>query len=222
MGGNPFLVVFLASIIGNIIPFFPVPYLLIVITVSASFPGLGIVQIAAVSALGAAIGKFVSYALGYGARKALSRSQARFDSFRKLMGGSAFLVALFFAASPLPDDIIFVPLGIIRYSPVKTFIALYSGKFVLTAFVAFVAKSSQGTLEELLGGGVEVTVISAVVVILVAFLLMRVDWERVLAEGRRGALRRMVKSMLRRPEKPSKNAREESGRPAEPGPEEES
>ena len=157
------------------------------------------VQIAAISALGAAIGKFVSYALGYGAREALSGSQSRFDAFRKLMGGSAFLVAFLFAASPFPDDIIFIPLGIIRYSPIKTFIALYSGKFVLTAFLVFVAKRSQGTLEDLLGGGVVVSVISATVVILVALLLMRVDWEKVMAEGRKGTIRRLLRSMLRRP-----------------------
>ncbi len=184
------------------------PYLLFVVTVSAlpGFQGVGIIQIAAVSAFGAAIGKFVSYGLGYGARQTLSGNQARFDSFRKLMGGSAFLVAFFFAASPLPDDIIFIPLGIVRYSPPKTFVALYSGKFVLTAFVAYVARRSQGTLEEVLGGGIYLSILSAVVVILVALLLMRVDWESILVEGRKGALRRLVKNILKRPGRPSKES----------------
>src|SRR2546428_1139199 len=151
VGGNPILVVFLVSIIGNMIPFFPVPYLLFVITIASGFPGLGLFQIAAVSALGASIGKFVSYGLGYGARRALSGSRARFDSFRKLVGGSSFLLALVFAALPLPDDIIFVPLGIIRYSPVKAFIALYSGKFFLTAAITYAARRSHGVVEGLLG-----------------------------------------------------------------------
>src|SRR5438132_11582348 len=85
VGGNPLLVVFLVSIIGNMIPFFPVPYLLFVITIASSFPGLGVFQIAAVSALGASKGKFVSYAVGYWDRRALSGRAARFDSFRKLV-----------------------------------------------------------------------------------------------------------------------------------------
>ena len=192
VGGNPILVVFLVSIIGNMIPFFPVPYLLFVITIATGFPGLGLFQIAAVSALGASIGKFVSYGLGYGARRALSGSRARFDSFRKLLGGSSFLLALVFAALPLPDDIVFVPLGIIRYSPVRTFIALYSGKFFLTILITYVARSSQGSLEGLLGGGVYVSILSAVIVILVAIFLMRVDWEAILVEGRRGMIRRLL------------------------------
>ena len=198
VGGNPILVVFLVSIIGNMIPFFPVPYLLFVITIASGFPGLGLFQIAAVSALGASIGKFVSYGLGYGARRALSGSRARFDSFRKLVGGSSFLLALVFAALPLPDDIVFVPLGIIRYSPVKTFIALYSGKFFLTILITYVARSSQGSLEGLLGGGVYVSILSAVIVILVAVFLMRVDWEAVLVEGRRGMIRRLLKGIFGR------------------------
>ena len=200
VGGNPILVVFLVSILGNMIPFFPVPYLLFVITIATSFPGLGLFQIAAVSALGASIGKFVSYGLGYGARRALSGSRARFDSFRKLLGGSSFLLALVFAALPLPDDIVFVPLGIIRYSPVKTFIALYFGKFFLTILITYVARSSQGSLEGLLGGGVYVSILSAVIVILVAILLMRVNWEEVLVEGRRGMIRRLFKGIFRRSE----------------------
>jgi membrane protein YqaA with SNARE-associated domain len=198
VGGNPILVVFLVSIIGNMIPFSPVPYLLFVITIASGFPGLGLFQIAAVSALGASIGKFVSYGLGYGARRALSGSRARFDSFRKLVGGSSFLLALVFAALPLPDDIVFVPLGIIRYSPVKTFIALYSGKFFLTILITYVARSSQGSLEGLLGGGVYVSILSAVIVILVAIFLMRVDWEAVLVEGRRGMIRRLLKGIFGR------------------------
>jgi len=198
VGGNPILVVFLVSIIGNMIPFFPVPYLLFVITIASGFPG--------VSALGASIGKFVSYGLGYGARRALGGSRARFDSFRKLVGGSSFLLALVFAALPLPDDIVFVPLGIIRYSPVKAFIALYSGKFFLTAAITYAARSSQGGLEDLLGGGLYVSILSAVIVILVAILLMRVDWEEVLVEGRRGMIRRLLKGIFRRNDRSKKKS----------------
>ena len=206
VGGNPILVVFLVSIIGNMIPFFPVPYLLFVITIASGFPGLGLFQIAAVSALGASMGKFVSYGVGYGARRALSGRAARFDSFRKLVGGSSFLLALVFAALPLPDDIVFVPLGIIKYSPVKTFVALYSGKFVLTILITYAARSSQGGLEDLLGGGLYVSILSAVIVVLVAILLMRVDWEEVLVEGRRGMIRRLLKGILRRNDRSKKQS----------------
>src|SRR6266536_3270455 len=145
VGVNPIIVVFLVSIIGNMIPFFPVPYLLFVITIASGYPGLGLFQIAAVSALGASMGKFVSYGVGYGARRALSGRAARFDSFRKLVGGSLY-----------------------------------------------------------------VSILSAVIVILVAILLMRVDWEEVLVEGRRGMIRRLLKGIFRRNDR-SKKLSDRSG-----------
>src|SRR5437899_11761055 len=86
VGGNPILVVFLVSIIGNMIPFFPVPYLLFVITIASGFPGLGLFQIAAVSALRASLGKFVSYGVGYCARRAMSGRAARIEAFRQIVG----------------------------------------------------------------------------------------------------------------------------------------
>ncbi len=115
-----FLFVLVISMAGNIIPFFPTPYLLLIVGIALDplYQGIGIIQIAAVAALGASSGKLVSYALGYGARRAI-RKQERFDSLRKLLGGSTFLAGVLFAASPLVDAA-FIPMGIIRYSPPKT------------------------------------------------------------------------------------------------------
>jgi len=107
---------------------------------------------------------------------------------------------------PLPDDIVFVPLGIIKYSPVKTFIALYSGKFVPTILITYAARSSQGGLGDLLGGGLYVSILSAIIVVLVAILLMRVDWEDVLVEGRRGMIRRLLKGIFRRNDRSKKQS----------------
>ena len=76
-GTNQLLFVFLVSLFGNIIPIIPIPYLIIVITIVTTFPQVGIVQVAAVSALGAASGKFVSYGLGYGVHEAMAGSRAR-------------------------------------------------------------------------------------------------------------------------------------------------
>src|SRR5213080_4413873 len=141
---NPLLGIFVTSIIGNVIPFFPVPYLLFVVFVASTDTGLSLIPVATIAALGASIGKFTSYTLGYGAGRAFSGSKTRFDSLRKLLGGSAFLAAFIFAASPLPDDVIFIPLGVLRYSPVKTFISLLTGKFVLALAVAYTFRNASG------------------------------------------------------------------------------
>jgi membrane protein DedA with SNARE-associated domain len=81
--GDPLLGVFLASLAGNMIPFFPVPYLFVVVFVATTSGGLSLIQVATIGALGAAIGKFVIYSVSYGAGTALPGSPARFDVFRE-------------------------------------------------------------------------------------------------------------------------------------------
>ncbi len=196
VGESPLLGVFLASVIGNVIPFFPVPYLLVVVFVASTNTGLGLIPVATIAAFGAAIGKFTSYTIGYGAGQAFHGSRARFDSFRKLLGGSMFLAAFLFAASPFPDDIIFIPMGVMRYSPVKTFVSLFTGKFVLTLLVAYTARTSSGFLALVSGGSVIASIVSIIIVIVIAILMTRIDWEAVLMQGRRGFLRRLLKGIL--------------------------
>src|SRR6266446_6667079 len=189
------LFVLVVSIAGNVIPFFPTPYLLLVVTIAIgdAYQGIGIIQLAAVAALGAASGKLVSYGLGYGARRAI-RKQERFDSLRKLLGGSTFLVGVLFAASPLVDAA-FIPMGIIRYSPLKSYVALYTGKFVWILSVLYVARQLT-IVDQFLGENVYASIVSAALVLSTAYLIIRVDWEKRLL-GHKDSLRSRLLSRIR-------------------------
>ncbi len=190
------LFVLVVSIAGNVIPFFPTPYLLVVVTIAIgdAYQGIGIIQIAAVAALGAASGKLVSYGLGYGARRAI-RKQERFDSLRKLLGGSTFLVGVLFAASPLVDAA-FIPMGIIRYSPLKTYLALYTGKFAWILGVLYLARQSSQFVDQFLGENVYASILSASLVLSTAYLIISVDWEKRLL-GHKDSLRSRLLNRLR-------------------------
>lgn len=203
-GTNPLLGVFLASIIGNVVPFFPVPYLFIVGLVASRNPGIGLIPIAIIAASGAAIGKFAIYAAGYGAGGVLSGKRARFDSLRKLLGGSAFLAAFIFAASPLPDDVVFIPLGVLRYSPVKTFISLLTGKFVLALAVAYTFRRASGLVDLFLGGSLVAVLGSIVAFLFISVLIVRIDWERVLDERKEKGLLRGLMGAAKDAIKPKK------------------
>ncbi len=201
--GNPLLLVFFVSIGGNIVPFLPTPAMLVIVALitapDSPFTGIGLVQIAAIAALGSAIGKFVSYGLGYGARQAIGRPQ-RFDSLKRLLGGSTFLVGLVFAASPLVDAA-FIPLGIIRYSAWKSFLALYTGKFLWIFSLLFVARTSGRLIFNVVGADVYASIFSVALVISIAYFMARVEWEKRLAgprEGVFGRLLRRVRSYLSR------------------------
>ncbi len=207
--GNPLLLVFFVGIGGNVVPFLPTPAMLVIVALitapDSPFTGVGLIQIAAIAALGSAIGKFASYGLGYGARKAIGRPQ-RFDSLKRLLGGSTFLVGLVFAASPLVDAA-FIPLGIIRYSAWKSFLALYTGKFLWILSVLFVARASGRLIVNVVGADVYASIFSVALVISIAYFMARVDWEKRLSrpgEGMVGRLLRRIRRHLSR-EQPRDN-----------------
>ncbi len=195
---NPLLLVFFVSIAGNVIPFFPTPSLLFIIVIVTSpgsnFQGIGVIEIASIAALGATLGKLVSYALGYGARRAIGKPE-RFDSLRRFLGGSTFLVGLLFAASPLVDTA-FIPLGMIRYSLPKTLLSLYVGKFVWILSVLYVARQSGQLITQSLGTNVYTSILSVALLIPLAYFLIRVDWENRLL-GRKNTLRDRIITKIR-------------------------
>jgi len=196
--GNPLLLVFFLGIIGNVIPFVPTPSLLFIVllvaTPGSAFQGVGIIEIASIAALGACIGKLASYALGYGARRAI-RKPERFDSLRKYLGGSTFLVGVVFAASPLVDTA-FIPLGMIRYSLPKTLLSLYTGKFIWILTVLYVARQSSQLIPQTFGGDLYTTILSIALLIPTAYFLIMVDWENRLL-GRKNTLRNRIIARIR-------------------------
>ncbi len=196
--GNPLLLVFILGLVGNILPFVPTPSLLIIVGLVASpgssFQGLGIVEIASITALGACIGKLASYALGYGSRRAIGKTE-RFDSLRKFLGGSTFLVGLVFAASPLVDTA-FIPLGMIRYSLPKTLLSLYTGKFIWILTVLYFARQLGESIVQSFGAGTYTSILSVALLIPIAYFLVGIDWENRLL-GRKDTLRNRIITRLR-------------------------
>jgi membrane protein DedA with SNARE-associated domain len=89
--------------------------------------------------VGAAIGEFTGYALGWGGRKIISdRWKKQMRQTEKLFqryGG--FFVIMLFAMTPLPDDIAGIVAGVFRYPVKKYFIAVLIGKLILNITIAY-------------------------------------------------------------------------------------
>ena len=196
--GDPFLLVFVLGLVGNILPFVPTPSLVfivaLVISPGSSFQGVGLIEIASVTALGACIGKLASYALGYGARRAIGKTE-RFDSLRKYLGGSTFLVGLVFAATPLVDTA-YIPLGMMRYSLPKTVVSLYTGKFIWILSVLYFSRQLGASITQSFGEGTYASLLSVALLVPIAYLLIRVDWEHRIT-GRTDTLRSKIITRIR-------------------------
>lgn len=167
--------VFIVSFIGNFIPFLTVPYLVFVLSLSNV---LDPTILSLISGLGATLGKLNSYFIGRGAGKYIEKSRYRrkFEVLKKLLRGYTFIAILVAAASPLPDDYVFIPVGLMKYSFWKTFLATLIGKIFLTLSVAWGGKATLHFLglEE---SSMILSIILAVIFIVIMFIYMKFNVE---------------------------------------------
>ncbi len=173
---------FIISIFGNLTIIFPVPYSLAIFLLGASRQVDPLV-LGLVSGLGAQIGEISAYLLGRGISKIeLEKKYGdRFKKINQMIEDYGFWAIVLFAATPLPDDLVLVPAGIIGYDLKKTMIAGLIGKIILTTFLAYAGFYSMEIVERYLGeGGPTGMFISLVGIILVSYLVIRIDWVSVM------------------------------------------
>jgi len=115
---------------------FPIPSAIFVFSAGAILNPLSIGLFAG---LGAAIGEFVGYGLGAGSRRIIKRKwKNQIDNVEKLFAKyGGFFVIFIFAATPLPDDIVGIVSGILKYPVKKYFLAVLLGKIVLNVVLAY-------------------------------------------------------------------------------------
>lgn len=174
--------IFLASLLGNAIPYATVPYLILIVQYFATikYTLLDIIFIAVIGGLGAALGKIIVYSIGRAARYALSEeTKENLRLFTKLMSKSVFIAVFLFAALPLPDDILYLPLGVSGYSIVKFFMACFLGKIVITLLAALFG-AAWAQVAEMSKIPVWVSAPSMLIVsLIVAYVITTIDWVRV-------------------------------------------
>ncbi|RLI66777.1 MAG: hypothetical protein DRO88_00910 [Promethearchaeia archaeon] len=140
---NYLLISFLISIIGNSSVMIIIPYVLVIYTLTIENPHAWI-WIGLLSGLGAALGEFISYYIGrlIGSVKSVKESEVgeKFHRMKEQFERNPRVVPLIvfvFAASPLPDDMILVPMGLMKYPYYKTFLPCVIGKTILTGITCF-------------------------------------------------------------------------------------
>ncbi|MGD8544893.1 MAG: VTT domain-containing protein [Candidatus Bathyarchaeota archaeon] len=177
-----YLGIFLISFLGAVSVFFPIPYPVVIFTLGNT---LEPVWIAVAAGLGSTIGEFSGYGLGFGGRKAINRKyEKRMDLLVKVFNKFGPIVIFLFALTPLPDDLLFIPLGVMRYSIKKAIVSAFIGKFFMNLIVAYSGRFTIQIIEDIFGA--ESSWISAVVgmilaislLIIVFILMLKVDWEK--------------------------------------------
>lgn len=177
----------LLSFFGSLVPFIPVPSFILLATMSVG-DTFNLHILAVLSAVLSAAAKQVIFSVSYGGRRIISKkTQRRMRPFQRLVkryGGAAAFTA---AATPIPDDLVYVPLGLAKYNPIRFFVATLSGKIVLHYIIVMVSHYlGLSLLEPVLEDIQDMNdiyigvIIFGVAMAVVVVLLLRLDWERIL------------------------------------------
>jgi len=173
-----FLGVFIISAIGASTVVVPIPYTFVIYLLGAVMDP---VVLAIAGGLGASIGVFTGYLLGYYGRAIISEDQQRKMNFLvRIFGGNIPFVVFIFAFTPLPDALIFIPLGITRYSLVKVWIANLVGKLLMSYVLAYAGRLSIGFIRVLFGeGGWLGAILTTAFLVLILVVMFKLDWEKI-------------------------------------------
>lgn len=184
-----YLGVFTASFVGSIIVFVPVPYFPVLVAAALSEqldPNL----ISLVSAVGVLLAKMIIFYASYYGRSVLSnKTKQRMFPLQKVLrrygGFGAFIVAL----TPIPDDVVYIPLGLARYSPWKFAIATFTGKFILNEIIVWSSVIlGRPFFESFISADVDPLYLtlgiigSVAVLVIIVYLSVRVNWARVIGK----------------------------------------
>ncbi|MFX1387702.1 MAG: VTT domain-containing protein [Promethearchaeota archaeon] len=141
--GSGLLITFWVCMIGNLLPI-PTPYTFVVCFSSQPFRQMNIfvpLLIGFIASLGCLVGEMGGYIIGRGASEVISvdrqENLKRYQQYLLDHPKVAPLLIFIFGLTPLNDDMITVPLGLIKYDVKKTIFWIWLGKLGLMLIFAY-------------------------------------------------------------------------------------
>ncbi len=183
-----YLGLFGASFLGSLLLFVPMPYFFLVVIASTS-QNFDPTIIGIVSAIGATTAKVMIFQLSYTGSKLMSKSaENRLRPFMRLVSKYGGIAAFLAAITPLPDDLIYIPLGLARYGRMKFILFTLAGKIIFTMSIAWGVRLSLDYISFFItdvsdtNGAILVTMIFFVLAIITIYTIIKLDWARVLGK----------------------------------------
>lgn len=167
--------VFVLALLCNLTFFLPAPLVVPVYAMGVTHNPL---LLGLSSGLGSTIGEFSSYIIGVSGSKIINeRYSKQIAVTRRLLERHGAFLIFVFALTPLPDDLLLVTYGVIKYDLKKAFSAMLLGKILMNTIVAYSGKYS---FEFVWGNIVSLSpfqlFLLGLPIILIAAYLMRQDW----------------------------------------------
>ena len=183
-----YLGLFGASFLGSLLLFVPMPYFFLVVIASTS-SNFDPTIIGIVSAIGATTAKVMIFQLSYTGSKLMGESaENRLRPFMRLVSKYGGIAAFLAAITPLPDDLIYIPLGLARYGRMKFILFTLAGKIIFTMSIAWGVRLSLDYISFFItdvsdtSGAILITMIFFVLAIITIYTIIKLDWARVLGK----------------------------------------
>lgn len=190
-GNIGYIGIFIISFLGSILIFIPVPYFPILIT-SAFNKELDPNIIALSATIGAVLAKSCIFIASYYGRNLLSiKTKSKIMPLQNFLAKYGGLAAFIAALLPIPDDMVYIPLGIAKYSIRKFVLFTFFGKLlygliivwgavifgrpIMEQFLSFSEANNQFSI--IIIGGLTVGLL-----ILILYFTFKVDWARLIGK----------------------------------------
>ena len=172
-------ITFWVCVIGNLLPI-PTPYTWVVCYSSLPFLKLNPfipLLVGFIASLGCLVGEMGGYVVGRGATNLISEENKEYISKMQILLDNhpriTPLLIFLFGFTPLNDDLIIVPLGLMKYNAKKTIFFCWLGKFGLMLVFAY----NLVNICNLIGGeSWLISIISLYVLLVILYLIVRVNF----------------------------------------------
>ncbi len=180
----------LISFFGSLIPFVPIPFVIFLATMAALGDQFNIHILALLSAISATAAKQIIFYLSFTGRRILKeKTRKRMRPFERLVKRYGAAAAFIAAATPIPDDLVYIPLGLAKYNPKRFFLATFAGKVVLSYIVVlgshFFGDAFKPFLQQIEDPTpIYIGIVAFGVLLTVTVILMlRLDWAKILGKA---------------------------------------
>ncbi len=179
----------LITFFGSLIPFVPIPSFLFLATMAVG-DQFNIHILALLSAITATAAKQIIFYLSFTGRRILKeKTRKRMRPFERLVKRYGAAAAFIAAATQIPDDLVYITLGLAKYNPKRFFLATFAGKVVLSYIVVlgshFFGDAFKPFLQQIEDPTpIYIGIVAFGILLTVTVILMlRLDWAKILGKA---------------------------------------
>ena len=172
------LTILLTSFALNLIPFAS-PSNLLIASNAALLGTADPISIGFLVAIGAAIAKFIHYIVTFFISGHIGEQRRkRLNAVAPRLRRWGFVALFIVAATPIPDEPVVIPLGLLKYNPAKFFLAYFAGKLSITVAGAYLGRLGEDLLASVISQEA-IIIVSIVLTIAITVMLLKVDVEKI-------------------------------------------